>query len=153
MLFTAETVAGSALSVTQQKWAPLFDKHRVDLVLNAHNRLYERTEPIRAGKGAKPVKPRGTEGTTYVTAGGGGEALDPFYKNSPESYLGHENTGGTPTMKCFKKNSTSHTDTAVTWSRVRYRGYGVVAVDVAPAVGSTSARMMVRARRGRHADR
>jgi hypothetical protein len=142
--------AGGAESVAQQKWAPLFDKHQVDLVLNAHNRLYERTDPIRAGKGTKPVRPKGTvtpasDGTTYVTAGGGGEALDPFCQNPPESYLDHENTGGTPTMKCFKKNSTSHTDTAVTWSRVRYRGYGVGAVDVAPAAGSTSARMTVRA--------
>ncbi|MFI6096330.1 purple acid phosphatase family protein [Lentzea sp. NPDC051213] len=129
--------AGGAESVAQQKWAPVFDKHKVDLVLNAHNRLYERTDPIRAGKGTKQVRPRGTavpsaDGTTYITAGGGGEALDMFYKDAPESYLDHENTGGSPTMKCFKKNSDSHTDTEVAWSRVRYRGYSLVAVDVTP---------------------
>jgi hypothetical protein len=142
--------AGGAESVAQQKWAPVFDKHKVDLVLNAHNRLYERTDPLRAGKATKQVKPRGTvtpasDGTTYITAGGGGEALDTFYKNAPESYLDHENTGGTPTMKCFKKNSDSHTDTKVTWSRVRYRGYGLVAVDVTPATNGTAAAMVVRA--------
>ncbi|MCO1577362.1 hypothetical protein M8C13_16515 [Crossiella sp. SN42] len=42
-------------------------------------------------------------------------------------------------MKCFKKNSDRHTGTRVGWSRVRYRGYGLVAVEVAPA------RMTVRA--------
>ncbi|MBP2478659.1 hypothetical protein JOF53_007531 [Crossiella equi] len=141
--------AGGAEAVAQQKWAPLFDKHKVDLVLNAHNRLYERTDPIRAGKATKQVKPRGTvvpatDGTTYVTVGGGGQALDAFYQDAPESYLDHENTGGTPTMKCFKKNSTSHTDTKVGWSRVRYRGYGLVAVEVSPAVNGAVARMVLR---------
>ncbi|GAA0624042.1 metallophosphoesterase [Kutzneria viridogrisea] len=142
--------AGGAESIAQQKWAPLFDKHKVDLVLNAHNRLYERTDPIRAGKGTKQVKPRGSvtpalDGTTYITVGGGGQGLDTFYKNAPESYLDHESSSGSPTMKCFKKNSTSHTDTAVTWSRVRYRGYGLVAVDVAPAANGSAAQMTVRA--------
>ncbi|WP_330271199.1 metallophosphoesterase family protein [Lentzea sp. NBC_00516] len=114
---------GGAESVAQQKWAPVFDKHKVDLVLNAHNRVYERTDPIKAGKASK-------DGTTYITAGAGGQALDKFYKNAPESYLGNENTSGTPTMRCFKKNSSSSTDTKVTWSRTRYRGYSIVAVDV-----------------------
>ncbi|KOV88296.1 metallophosphoesterase family protein [Nocardia sp. NRRL S-836] len=128
---------GGAESVAQQKWAPLFDRYRVDLVLNAHNRVYERTDPIRAGKGTRQVGSRGTvtpftDGTTYITAGAGGQALDRFYKGAPESYLDHENTGGTPTMRCYKKNSSSSTDTKVTWSRVRYRGYSLVAVDVTP---------------------
>lgn len=121
---TYSTADGAgAESVAQQKWAPLFDKYKVDLVLNAHNRVYERTDPIRAGKANK-------DGTTYITAGAGGQALDKFYKNAPESYLGNENTGGTPTMRCYKKNSSSSTDTKVTWSRVRYRGYSLVAIDV-----------------------
>lgn len=123
---------GGAEQTAQQKWAPVFDKYRVDLVLNAHNRVYERTDPIRAGKANK-------DGTTYITAGAGGQALDKFYKIAPESYLGNENTSGTPTMRCYKKNSSSSTDTKVTWSRVRYRGYGLVAVDV------TESAMKVRA--------
>ncbi|WP_045311835.1 purple acid phosphatase family protein [Lentzea aerocolonigenes] len=120
---TYSTSDGGAESIAQQKWAPLFDKYQVDLVLNAHNRVYERTDPIKAGKSAKT-------GTTYITAGGGGQALDKFYKDAPESYLDHENNSGTPTMRCFKKNSDKSTDTKVTWSRVRYRGYGITAVDV-----------------------
>ena len=33
----------------------------------------------------------------------------------------------------------------VTWSRVRYRGYGLIAVDVTPKTGSVPAQMKVRA--------
>lgn len=141
---------GGAESVAQQKWAPVFDKYQVDLVLNAHNRVYERTDPIKAGKGTKKALPKTTvnpvkDGTTYVTSGGGGQVLDKFYKNAPESYLDNENTSGTPTMRCYKKNNASSTDTKVTWSRVRYRGYGITAVDVTPKTGSTPARMKIRA--------
>ncbi len=128
---------GGAESAAQQKWAPVFDKYQVDLVLNAHNRVYERTDPIKAGKGGK-------SGTTYVTAGGGGQALDKFYKNAPESYLDHEDTSGTPTMRCYRKNSDKSTDTAVTWSRVRYRGYGITAIDVTPRTNAP-ATMKIRA--------
>ncbi|RAS64066.1 calcineurin-like phosphoesterase family protein [Lentzea atacamensis] len=147
---TYSTSDGGAESVAQQKWAPVFDKYQVDLVLNAHNRVYERTDPIKAGKGTKKVASRGTvnpakDGTTYITAGAGGQALDKFYKDAPESYLDNENTSGTPTMRCYKKNSDKSTDTQVTWSRVRYRGYSITAVDVTPKTGSTPARMKVRA--------
>ncbi|MEU0880825.1 metallophosphoesterase family protein [Lentzea sp. NPDC005914] len=139
---------GGAESVAQQKWAPVFDKYQVDLVLNAHNRVYERTDPIKAGKGTKKP-PRSTvnptkDGTTYITAGAGGQALDRFYKNAPESYLDHEDDTGTPTMRCYKKNSASSTDTKVTWSRVRYRGYGITAIDVSPKT-NTPAKMTIRA--------
>ena len=30
-------------------WTPLFDQYQVDLVINGHNHIYERTDPIRAG--------------------------------------------------------------------------------------------------------
>jgi hypothetical protein len=128
---------GGAEAVAQQKWAPLFDKYKVDLVLNAHNRVYERTDPIKAGKATRKADSKTTitpfnDGTTYITTGAGGQALDKFYKDAPESYLGNENTGGTPTMKCYKKNSATSNDTKVTWSRVRYRGYGITAIDVTP---------------------
>ncbi|WP_370947997.1 purple acid phosphatase family protein [Amycolatopsis sp. cg5] len=142
--------AGGAETLAQQKWAPLFDKYKVDLVLNAHNRLYERTDPIRAGKSTKQVKPRGTvnsaaDGTTYITAGGGGQSLDTFFKKIAESYLDNETSVSSTSMKCFKKGSTSYTETKVTWSRVRYRGYGLVAVDVTPAANGAAAQLKVRA--------
>lgn len=106
---------GGAESVAQQKWAPVFDKY--------------------------PAK----DGTTYITAGGGGQALDKFRKNAPESYVDNDGLSGTPTMRCYKKNSASSTETKVTWSRVRYRGYGITAVDVTPKTGTTPAKMTVRA--------
>jgi hypothetical protein len=50
----------------------LYEKHRVDLALNGHIHLYERTHPIRGGK----VDPKG--GVTYLTSGGGGGRLEDF---------------------------------------------------------------------------
>lgn len=138
---------GGAESVAQQKWAPLFDKYKVDLVLNAHNRVYERTDPIKAGKATRKAASRSTitpfnDGTTYITTGAGGQALDKFYKDAPESYLDNENTSGTPTMKCYKKNSATSNDTKVTWSRVRYRGYGITTIDVTPESGTMRIRAL-----------
>src|SRR5262249_22076968 len=31
-------------------WGALFDRHQVDLALQGHNHVFERTDPIRAGK-------------------------------------------------------------------------------------------------------
>lgn len=36
-------------------------------------------------------------------------------------------------------------DTKVTWSRVRYRGYGITAIEVTPKAKDISARMRIRA--------
>ncbi len=30
-------------------WVPLFDKYAVDLVINGHNHIYERTDPLKGG--------------------------------------------------------------------------------------------------------
>jgi predicted phosphodiesterase len=50
----------------------LYEKHNVDLVMNGHIHLYERTYPIRGGKiDAK-------RGVTYLTSGGGGGSLEDF---------------------------------------------------------------------------
>lgn len=50
----------------------LYEKHNVDLVLNGHIHLYERTWPLRDGK----VSPK--DGVTYITSGGGGGRLENF---------------------------------------------------------------------------
>ena len=50
---------------------PLYEKHNVDMVLNGHIHLYERTHPIRGGK----VDPKGV---VHVTSGGGGGNLEDF---------------------------------------------------------------------------
>jgi hypothetical protein len=131
----------------QQDWTPLFDTYKVDLVLNGHNHIYERTDPIRAGKATRKLPSGGTvnptkDGTTYVVAGGGGGGIYSF--PASDTYLGHEtpNDSAVPMVICEPdgKNET----VKVTWSRVRYTGYCLVAVDVTPAAGSTPAQMTVR---------
>lgn len=60
----------------REAWVPLFDQHSVDLVISGHNHAYERTLPLRGGQ----VVDRDSstvdswQGTTYITAGGGGAA-------------------------------------------------------------------------------
>lgn len=51
---------------------PLYEKHKVDVVLNGHIHVYERTLPIRGGKVDRK------EGTVYLTTGGGGGRLEDF---------------------------------------------------------------------------
>ena len=50
----------------------LYDKHKVDLVMNGHIHAYERTWPLRGGKVDAKA------GTTYLTSGGGGGRLEGF---------------------------------------------------------------------------
>lgn len=58
----------------RDRWTPLFDRYRVDLVINGHNHLYERTHPVRGGAMTAEA-PRGAtvdperDGTTYVVSG------------------------------------------------------------------------------------
>ncbi|MBM4342161.1 MAG: metallophosphoesterase [Deltaproteobacteria bacterium] len=52
---------------------PLFEKHGVDLVINGHDHIYERSLPILNDKASTPDK-----GITYVVAGG---FYAPAYKN------------------------------------------------------------------------
>lgn len=52
--------------------APIYEKHKVDIVFNGHVHLYERTHPIRAGKLDE------TNGVMYLTSGGGGGGLENF---------------------------------------------------------------------------
>jgi phosphodiesterase/alkaline phosphatase D-like protein len=58
--------------VRLRKLVALYEKHNVDLVLNGHVHVYERTWPIRDNK----VAPKG--GIVYVTTGGGGGKLENF---------------------------------------------------------------------------
>lgn len=51
---------------------PLYEKHKVDVVLNGHIHVYERTWPIRNGKVDR------ANGVVYVTSGGGGGRLENF---------------------------------------------------------------------------
>ncbi|WP_370248358.1 purple acid phosphatase family protein [Nocardioides sp.] len=75
------------------RWEPIFDRHGVDLVVNGHNHCYERSHPMRAGA---PVVEAGRgavvdsrRGTTYLTAGGAGQAVYPT-GGLPLSYVTDE---------------------------------------------------------------
>ncbi|MBA0126546.1 metallophosphoesterase family protein [Haloechinothrix sp. YIM 98757] len=58
----------------RDRWSPLFDRYRVDLVVNGHNHLYERTHPIRGGDVTADARRGATvdpeaDGTTYIVSG------------------------------------------------------------------------------------
>ncbi|MEE4543908.1 metallophosphoesterase family protein [Streptomyces sp. V4-01] len=119
----------------QAEWVPLFEKHQVDLVVNGHNHVYERTDAIRGGAVSHPVEIGGTtrpatDGTVYVTAGGAGRSLYNF--PAPDTFEGSENPVDTVTTWHSAKGGGKVTDT-VNWSRVRYTGYSFISVDVEPA--------------------
>ena len=61
-------------------WQPIFDRFDVDVVINGHNHLYERVNPLRGNVVQTEVAPGGTiypatDGTTYICTGGGGAGL------------------------------------------------------------------------------
>ncbi|MGY0491596.1 purple acid phosphatase family protein [Streptomyces sp. WG-D5] len=118
-------------------WVPLFAKHQVDLVINGHNHVYERTDAIRgAGNGevGKPV-PVGAstdptrDGIVYVTAGGAGKDLYGFGPGVKDSYEGNVVDRESIVTFHWTKSRLPDPDT-VEWSRVRYTGFSFLAVEV-----------------------
>ncbi len=62
---------------------PLFTGYQVDLVVQGHNHLMERTDPIKNGKPTRKAPDGSTimpahDGVTYVTVGSGGRPRYPF---------------------------------------------------------------------------
>jgi hypothetical protein len=118
-------------------WCDLFDRHQVDLVLQGHNHAFERTDPLRAGRPTKAAADNSivypvTDGTVYYVVGSAGRPRYQFQQGELESYRGHE------LPDTFVPNSyvwTAHRDQqpeAVAWSRVRFRNYAFIRVDVRP---------------------
>lgn len=67
----------------RQALDPLFSKYQVDLVVQGHNHLFERTDPIRNGKKTRDAPDGSTirpveDGVTYICAGSGGRPRYPF---------------------------------------------------------------------------
>lgn len=56
----------------REHWVPVFDKHRVDLVLQGHDHAYQRTYPLRGHRPATGAD----RGTTYVIAVSGDKYVD-----------------------------------------------------------------------------
>ena len=68
-IYSTGTKHGSKLDL-RAAIVPVLDRHRVDVVFNGHNHIYERTKPLRADAVVEPGA-----GTVYVTTGGGGKEL------------------------------------------------------------------------------
>jgi hypothetical protein len=131
-----------------QYWAPVFDKYQVDLVINGHNHIYERTDPIRAGAstGVAPIGATihpATQGTTYVTAGSAGKSLYDFPSGVPDSYEGNVNNDDSIATFQWEIGSSPANPTqnpiTVDWSRVRYTGYALLVVDSIPGASNRPA--------------
>jgi hypothetical protein len=58
-------------------WAPIFDRHSVDLVFQGHDHAYLRTYPLRGGRAVSEG------GTVYLVSVSG----DKFYDQAPRDYI------------------------------------------------------------------
>lgn len=135
-------------------WVPLFDRHRVDLVVNGHNHVYERTDALRGGTVRRAVPVGGSaaasaDGIVYVTAGGAGRALYDF--PVPDSY--EDRTADLESVPSYHWEPGGGKATeAVEWSRVRYTGFSFLAVEVTTGV-RPEMRVSALAETGRRVDR
>jgi calcineurin-like phosphoesterase family protein len=162
------------------KLAPLFSAYSVDLAIQGHNHVYERTNPLiydattNSAKSSKqavahsPQEPAQVEpakdGTTYVTAGTAGT---PVYGWTGKKEAGRNfavGKGNGTTVSGDPKNQTgpyvSEKDFSVRyetvdWSQARYADYGFVALDVNPARRGHKTTMVLRFinEQGRELDR
>ena len=126
----------------------LFDSYEVDLVLQGHNHVFERTDPIRAGapttgrRGQRDRLP-GNRRHRLLHRRGGGRPRYNFQPGEPESYRGHE-VPDTSVPNSYVWTPDGHKKAeAVSWSRVRFRNYAFIRVDVRP--GSLMSEMDVTA--------
>ncbi|MGW7268189.1 purple acid phosphatase family protein [Streptomyces sp. NPDC054842] len=140
----------------RDEWVPLFEKYTVDLVINGHNHVYERTDVVKGGKVARELPIGGTaypetDGVVYVTAGAAGRSLYAF--SATESYQGHEKD--LESVSSFVCVDGGRQDETVAWSRVRYLDYSFLRVDVTPAPKGRTATLTVRgiAETGEEVDR
>lgn len=119
----------------REKWDGLFERYKVDLVVNGHNHSYERAHPKLAAKlgpldtikptNINPVK----DGTTYITAGSGGNPRVELSAH-PVSYVTIEGGARVPEPS--------------PWSVTRYLDLSFIAVDVTPRINGRTT-MAIRA--------
>jgi hypothetical protein len=154
---------------------PLFAEYQVDLAIQGHNHLYERTNPIRydaaKNSGTSSVQavsrsPRdaavvhpATDGTTYVVVGSAGR---PRYDwggpvESDRNFIagvgtsapgnGTEVPGDPAAGTGPYVSQLNFTDLyeTIDWSQARYRDYAFIALDVAPATPGATTTMTLRA--------
>jgi len=164
----------------RSKLAPLFSRYQVDLAVQGHNHVYERTNPLiydaktnsaRSSKqafAASPQEPAQVEpardGTTYVVVGTAGT---PRYgwagpherdrnfavgKGSGTTVFGNARRKTGPYVN---ERDFSVTYETVDWSQARYDDYGFIALDVTPARTGQRTTMVLRFinEQGRELDR
>ena len=116
---------------------PLFSRWQVDLAVQGHNHVLERTDPIRDGRPTRPA-PDGSvleparDGVTYLCVGSGGRARYAFPPGAGECYREHAGEVRPVDSYVWVADGSRQPET-VEWSRVRYDGYAFLAVDVVPA--------------------
>jgi hypothetical protein len=149
--------------------APLFAQYQVDLVVQGHNHVYERTNPLvydaatnsaKSSKQAVSVSPAEpavvypvTDGTTYVVAGTAGT---PAYSwtgahETNRNFAAGRGSGSTvvgdskkQTGPWVNERDFSERYETVDWSQARYDDYGFVALDVVPAASGQPTTMTLR---------
>ncbi|WP_415975245.1 metallophosphoesterase [Rhodococcus sp. 077-4] len=130
-------------------WVALFDKYEVDVVLQAHNHVFERTDPIRGNRATRVAGDNATvrgktDGTVYYTVGGGGRPRYTFQDGEGVSYRGNELPDTAVPNSYVWAPDGSKSAESITWSRVRFLNYSFVRVDVAPGIpGITASRMTI----------
>jgi Calcineurin-like phosphoesterase/Purple acid Phosphatase, N-terminal domain/TAT (twin-arginine translocation) pathway signal sequence len=145
-------------------WQPVFDRFDVDLVINGHNHLYERIDPIRNNVVQAHIAPGGNvapayQGTTYICTGGGGAGLaatatSGWYGTSGGGDLATTGTG-TPLLEVWGSETalgvgsggtSSEPDPVTGWSAYRRAQYCHLVIDVtAPKTWGGLTSMHVRA--------
>jgi hypothetical protein len=161
------------------KLAPLFAKYQVDLAVQGHNHVYERTNPLaydaasnsaRSSRQAVSVSPAepaqvwpARDGTTYVVAGTAGTPRYGWMPHETDRNFAAGNGSGTTVTADPKAQSGPYVSEqdfserfeTVDWSQARYDDYGFVALDVTPAAAGQRTTMVLRFinEQGRELDR
>jgi hypothetical protein len=162
------------------KLAPLFSRFQVDLAVQGHNHVYERTNPLvydtrtnsaTSSQQAVARSPRepaeidpARDGTSYVTVGTAGT---PRYgwsnpRETDRNFAAGPGSGSTVTANAAQQTGPyvaeqdfSQRFETVDWSQARYADYGFIALDVVPARPGQRTTMTLRFinQQGRELDR
>lgn len=90
--FCSSSRHGSDAGV-RDRWTPIFDRHRVDVVINGHNHMYARTHRCAVARSARspPRAPRSTPKPTERPTWSPGLATEdeplPDYSTEPASFV------------------------------------------------------------------
>jgi hypothetical protein len=118
-------------------WCELFDRYHVDLVLQGHNHVFERTDPIRGRRATRVAEDNSivypeTDGTLYYVVGCAGRPRYPFQDGELESYRGHVLPDTIVPNSYVWTPQGKRQPEVVNWSRVRFRNYAFLRMDVRP---------------------